>query len=69
MCDEYKTTKKHDPQTRTVRFSQDELANLLGLIRERVNALVQEFKGEGLVQSHYGYVTVDRDQLQRYLQL
>jgi|LJSS01.1.fsa_nt_gb CRP/FNR family transcriptional regulator len=67
LCDEYETTKDRDPQTCIVRFSQDELAHLLGLTRERVNALIQEFKGEGLVQSHYGYVTVNRDQLQRYL--
>lgn len=67
LCDEYETTKERDPQTCIVRFSQDELAHLLGLTRERVNALVQELKGEGLVQSHYGYVTVSRDQLQRYL--
>lgn len=67
LCDEHETPKERDPQTCIVRFSQDELGNLLGLTRERVNALVQEFKGEGLVQSHYGYITVNRDQLQRYL--
>jgi len=68
LCDEYETTKERDPQTCIVQFSQDELAKLLGLTRERVNALVQEFKSRGLVQSHYGYVTVNRDQLQHYLQ-
>jgi len=68
LCDEYEITKERDPQTCIVRFSQDELAHLLGLTRERVNALVQEFKSKGLVQTHYGYVTVNRDQLQRHLQ-
>ncbi|MBI3951962.1 MAG: Crp/Fnr family transcriptional regulator [Acidobacteria bacterium] len=68
LCDEYETTKQPDPQTCIVQFSQDELANLLGLTRERVNALVQEFKGRGFVQSHYGYITVNRAQLKHYLQ-
>ncbi|RMG53882.1 MAG: Crp/Fnr family transcriptional regulator [Acidobacteria bacterium] len=67
LCAEYETTKERDPHTCVVRFSQDELAHLLGLTRERVNALVQEFKRKGLVQSHYGYVTVNRDQLREFL--
>jgi len=67
LCDEYETMKDRDPRTCIVRFSQDELAHLLGLTRERVNALIQEFKNQGLVQTHYGYVTVNRDQLQRHV--
>jgi|GEM_PF-1878313 CRP/FNR family transcriptional regulator len=51
-----------------VRFSQDELARMLGVTRERVNAIVNEFKRQGVLQSRYGSLIVDRDHLRRVVQ-
>ncbi|GBC81582.1 Cyclic AMP receptor protein [bacterium HR10] len=51
-----------------VRFSQDELARMLGVTRERVNAIVNELKRQGVLQSRYGSLIVDREHLRRVVQ-
>jgi CRP/FNR family transcriptional regulator len=51
-----------------VKFSQEELGRMLGLTRERVNAVVNELKEQGILQSHYGYITADREKLRRFLE-
>lgn len=51
-----------------VKFSQEELGRMLGLTRERVNAVVNGLKEQGILQSHYGYITADRDRLRTLVQ-
>lgn len=67
LCTEYQEETAKAPEC-IVRFSQDELARMLGLTRERINAVVNELKERGVLQSHYGYITADRDQLRMFVQ-
>jgi len=66
LCAEYQ--EQAGAQVCTVRFSQDELGRILGLTRERVNAVVNELKEQGILESHYGYITADREKLRRFLE-
>ena len=66
LCAEYQEEAAKAPVC-IVRFSQDELARMLGLTRERINAVVNELKERGVLQTHYGYITADREKLRRFL--
>jgi len=66
LCAEYQ--ERAGAQVCTVRFSQDELGRILGLTRERVNAVVNGLKEQGILESHYGYITADREKLRRFLE-
>lgn len=48
-----------------VRFSQEELACMLGLTREYVNAVLQEWKKQGILEVQYGGLILDREMLSR----
>ncbi len=49
-----------------VRFSQEELACMLGLTREYVNAVLRKWKGQGILEVRYGHLILDRERLSRF---
>lgn len=51
-----------------VRYCQHELATMLGVTRECVNIIIQEFREQGVVETHRGYLTADREKLRRFLE-
>ncbi|GBC76563.1 cAMP-activated global transcriptional regulator CRP [bacterium HR08] len=66
LCAESQQEAAKAPEC-VVRYSQEELARMLGLTRERVNAVIAELKERGVLRSHYGYLTVDRSRLRSLL--
>ena len=50
-----------------LRISQEELANLCGISRQRCNVALQRFKKSGLIEIEYGGITVrDLDGLRHF---
>lgn len=51
-----------------LRISQDDLADLVGISRQRVNHLLRQFEGEGLITLGYRHIAIrDEDGLRRHL--
>lgn len=51
-----------------LRISQEDLADLVGMSRQRVNHLLRQFEGEGLVTLGYGHIAIrDEAGLRRHL--
>jgi CRP/FNR family transcriptional regulator len=66
LCAEYQ--ERAGAQVCIVKFSQEELGRMLGLTRERVNAVVNELKERSVLEPHYGSITADREKLRRFLE-